>query len=69
MYWFALIGGKLFVGSQDCRINSFINITFYGSATDSSQTDPVTSSSITSTTATSKGMLFIHLKYIFALYY
>ena len=50
-------GGSLLIGSPTCRLNSYINITFYGSSADSSQSDPPQSSGITATTKTSKGLL------------
>ena len=43
-------GGSLYIGSETCRINNFINIVFHGSFLDSSSVDSVTGT-------TSKGLI------------
>lgn len=50
-------GGSLLIGSETCRMNNLISITFHGSMATSSTTDQTTSSLITPASLTSKGML------------
>ena len=47
---YIMAGGKLYIGSETCRINNFINIMFHGSFLDSSILDTITGT-------TSKGLI------------
>jgi hypothetical protein len=55
---YIMAGGKLYIGSETCRINNFINIVFHGSILDSSTVDTVTG--ITSKGLISEGTVDMH---------